>query len=141
MADPVFGVVTGVAAYLIWENDPRNAHDHGPGNRLVDLIGRKLGYAAPVRVPAIAQDLSLPTLSEAKGEAEGALSEAKKEAKGAFSDAQSAVSSAQGEAQSAYADAKGEAKGLLSSLQSTFSTAKKEVKQEAADLSAQRRLI
>ena len=28
VADPLFGLATGVAAYFIWEKDQRNAHDH-----------------------------------------------------------------------------------------------------------------
>ncbi|SHO76438.1 Uncharacterized protein MSYG_0776 [Malassezia sympodialis ATCC 42132] len=48
-SDPIFGVVTGVAAYILWENDPRNAQDHGNGNSLLDLISRRLQIENPVR--------------------------------------------------------------------------------------------
>lgn len=45
----MFGIATGIAAYAIWERDPRNAHDHGPGNRLWDLINRRLGLSDGVQ--------------------------------------------------------------------------------------------
>ncbi|KAI3627532.1 hypothetical protein CBS14141_001533 [Malassezia furfur] len=52
IADPVFGVATGIAAYAMWERDPRNAHDHGPGNRLWDLVQRRFqGAPAPAAPP------------------------------------------------------------------------------------------
>jgi len=46
-ADPLFGVATGAAAYYLWERDPRNAHSHGPGSTLADLVARRFGAAAP----------------------------------------------------------------------------------------------
>lgn len=48
VADPLFGLTTGVAAYFIWEKDQRNAHDHGPGNTLVDLVSRRFGIENPL---------------------------------------------------------------------------------------------
>lgn len=54
-ADPVFGVATGIAAYIIWERDPRNAHDHGPGNTLGDLVARRLGLRSSASAPASAR--------------------------------------------------------------------------------------
>lgn len=48
----MFGVATGIAAYAMWERDPRNAHDHGPGNRLWDLVQRRFqGTSAPDAPP------------------------------------------------------------------------------------------
>ena len=43
VADPIFGIATGIGAFFIWENDRRNAHDHGPGNTLLDLLSRRMG--------------------------------------------------------------------------------------------------
>ncbi|WFC94045.1 hypothetical protein MBRA1_000673 [Malassezia brasiliensis] len=53
IADPVFGVATGIAAYAMWERDPRNAHDHGPGNRLWDLVQRRFQGAEASAAPAV----------------------------------------------------------------------------------------
>lgn len=56
MADPIFGIATGIGAYYIYETDPRNAADHGPGNTLLDLISRRWGVANPLaRTPATSE--------------------------------------------------------------------------------------
>lgn len=49
VADPIFGMATGIGAFFIWENDQRNAHDHGPGNTLLDLLSRRMGVENPLR--------------------------------------------------------------------------------------------
>ncbi|KAL9935086.1 hypothetical protein V8E36_006162 [Tilletia maclaganii] len=48
VADPVFAVATGVFAYVIWEQDGRNAEHRPEGRRLADLVKRRweLGPAA-----------------------------------------------------------------------------------------------
>ena len=40
------GVLTGVFAYLLWEREPRNAHERGPGMTLYDLVSRRLGVTS-----------------------------------------------------------------------------------------------
>lgn len=42
----MFGVLTGVFAYVLWERDPRNAHERGPGMTLYDLVSRRLGVSS-----------------------------------------------------------------------------------------------
>ncbi|KAE8205686.1 hypothetical protein A4X06_0g454 [Tilletia controversa] len=47
-ADPVFAMMTGVFAYVLWENDGRNAEQRPEGRKLADLVKRRwqLGPAA-----------------------------------------------------------------------------------------------
>ncbi|SPO30414.1 uncharacterized protein UTRI_06344 [Ustilago trichophora] len=40
--DPILGLATGVMAYFLWENDPRNSHERPPHRSLPDLVRRKL---------------------------------------------------------------------------------------------------
>ena len=39
----------------MWERDPRNAHDHGPGNRLWDLVQRRFLGAETPAAPAVSR--------------------------------------------------------------------------------------
>ncbi|SPO31626.1 uncharacterized protein UTRI_06344_B [Ustilago trichophora] len=45
--DPILGLATGVMAYFLWENDPRNAHERPPHRSLPDLVRRKLSNQPP----------------------------------------------------------------------------------------------
>ena len=57
----------------MWERDPRNASEHGPGNRLEDLIGRRLGRTEQVnKVKHLAQE----SIHQAEKEAESAVNKA-----------------------------------------------------------------
>ncbi|KAE8224249.1 hypothetical protein CF319_g2827 [Tilletia indica] len=48
VADPIFAMTTGVFAYVLWENDGRNAEHRPEGRKLYDLVKRRweLGPAA-----------------------------------------------------------------------------------------------
>lgn len=65
IADPIFGVVTGVGAFYLWETDPRNAADHGEGHRLWDLLSRRWGGHAPMAQSTAPAPVTLTSTSTA----------------------------------------------------------------------------
>ncbi|KAK0529365.1 hypothetical protein OC834_002198 [Tilletia horrida] len=47
IADPIFAVGTGIFAYVIWENDGRNAAQRPEGRKLLDLVRRRWELGSP----------------------------------------------------------------------------------------------
>ncbi|CAO1628610.1 unnamed protein product [Parajaminaea phylloscopi] len=47
VVDPVLGLATGALAYVLWENDGRNAEHRPEGRKLVDLVQRKWQQVPP----------------------------------------------------------------------------------------------
>ena len=45
--DPILGLATGVMAYFLWENDPRNSHERPRGRSLPELVQRRLANQDP----------------------------------------------------------------------------------------------
>ncbi|EST07318.1 Non-classical export protein 1 [Kalmanozyma brasiliensis GHG001] len=45
--DPILGLATGVMAYFLWENDPRNSHERPSQRSLPELVRRRLNSQTP----------------------------------------------------------------------------------------------
>ncbi|PWN29545.1 hypothetical protein BDZ90DRAFT_258460 [Jaminaea rosea] len=52
ISDPLLGISTGVLAYILWENDGRNAAHRPEGRMLSDLVKRRWSGEAPPPAPA-----------------------------------------------------------------------------------------